>query len=306
VVDTLDYLGVTQQPNNAIVGQPISAITITDFTPTNDGVVTGFNGPITLKLLGAGTLLGTTTVNASNGSATFSDLSIDKTGVYELEALSNGIVPVATLAFNIEPAAATHMVILAQPTSFWQFSSMTSSIVVLLEDQFGDVVSGSGIKVNLSVNTGPLGALLIGQTTANTVGGAATFSGVSTNLPGTYTLTVSSDGFQSVVTGPFAVVPIPVTERYTLNGASLSSSSIELQQSRNAKTVTKTPPTAADVDQVLAENNHPLSDAAVVAAPSVAPTGTFAAVSNTASNDSGLDSQLLDTTGSSNDKVLLN
>jgi hypothetical protein len=304
--DTLDYFGVTQQPNNSTAGTAIPTFTITAFSPTTLGVDTSFNGPVTLQLLGAGTLVGTTTVDAFNGSATFSSLSITKTGVYEIEATSPNVVPVDTLAFNVFPAAATHIVILSQPASFWQDSVMTSSIVVLLEDQFGDVVSGSGANVSLSINSGPLGGVLIGKTTVATVQGAATFSGISANLPGTYTLTVSSSPFQSLVTGPFAVVPIPVTQRYTLNGASLSFGSIELQQSRNAKVVTKSPPTAGEVDQVLADNNQPLSDAAVVAAPSIAPAGTFAAVGNTASNDSGLDSQLLDTTSSSNDKVLLN
>jgi hypothetical protein len=310
VPDTLDYFGVTQQPGNAIAGSTVDAITITAFTPTNDGVDTSFNGPITIELLGAGTLIGTTTINAVNGSATFSGLSINKTGIYEIEATSPNVVPVDTLAFNVLPSAATHMAILSQPTSFWQFSSMTSSIVVLLEDQFDDEVLGSGVPVTLSVNTGPIGGVLTGKTTVTTLDGAATFSGISANIPGTYTLTVSSNGFQSVVTGPFAVVPIPITQRYTLNGAALSSLSIELQQDRNAKIVSQSPPTAAQANQVLAENNRPLvdagSDAAVVAAPNVAAVGTFSTVGNSTPDDSGIDSQLLDTTGSSNDKVILN
>jgi hypothetical protein len=312
VVDTLDYFGVTQQPGNATAGTGMGPITITAFTPTNDGVDTSFNGPITIELLGAGTLIGTTTVNAVNGSATFSDLSINKTGIYEIEATSANIVPVETLAFNILPSAATHMVIRSQPTSFWQFSSMTSSIVVLLEDQFNDVVLGSGVPVTISVNTGPLGGELLGKTTATTLDGAATFSGISANLPGTYTLTVSSSGFQDVITGAFAVVPIPITQRYTLNGASLSSLSIELQQARNAKIVTQSPPTTAQADQVLAENNQfplvveSLNPAVVHAAPSVAPAGTFSAVNNSAPAGSSVESQLLDTASSSNDKVILN
>jgi hypothetical protein len=312
VVDTLDYFGVTQQPGNATAGTGMGPITITAFTPTNDGVDTSFNGPITIELLGAGTLIGTTTVNAVNGSATFSDLSINKTGIYEIEATSPNVVPVDTLAFNILPSAATHMVILSQPTSFWQFSSMTSSIVVLLEDQFNDVVLGSGVPVTLSVNTGPLGGELLGKTTATTLDGAATFSGISANIPGTYTLTVSSAGFQDVITGAFAVVPIPITQRYTLNGAGLSGLSIELQQARNAKIVTQSPPTTAQADQVLAENNQfplvvdSLNAAAVHAAPSVAPAGTFSAASNSAPADSSVESQLLDTTSSSNDKAILN
>jgi len=310
VPDTLDYFGVTQQPGNATAGATMGAITITAFTPTNDGVDTSFNGPITIQLLGAGSLIGTTTINAVNGSATFSGLSINKTGIYEIEATSPNIVPVDTLSFNVLPAAATHIAILAQPTSFWQFSSMTTSIVVLLEDQFDDVVLGSGVPVTLSINTGPLGGALIGKTSVTTVDGAATFTGLSANVPGVYTLTVSSNGFQPVVTAPFVVVPIPVTERYTLNGAALSPGSIQLQQDRNAVAVTKSPPTTAQTNVVLEENNHvplveTLNPAVVHAAPSVAPVGT-SSVGASAPVDSGADSQLLDTTSSTKDKTILN
>ncbi len=305
--DTLDHLGITQQPGNANVGQALPIITVAAFSPTTNGVDTSFNGLLTIRLLEAGTLIGTTTVNASGGVGTFSNLSINKTGVYQLEISSSNVDPVTTLAFNVFPSAATHMVIVAQPTSFWQTSSMISSIVVLLEDQFDDVASGSGIPVTLSINSGPLGGVLLGKTTVTTTNANATFSGISATAPGVYTLTVSSNGFQSLVTVPFVVVPIPVTERFTLNGAVLSPPSIQLQQDRNAVVVTKSPPTTAETNLVLEENNHvplveSLNPAVVHAAPSVAPVGT----SSSTAADSGADSQLLDTTSSSNDKKILN
>jgi hypothetical protein len=309
VVDTLDYFAVTQQPTDATAGQTMPSITITAFTPTNDGVDTSFNGPITIELLGAGTLIGTTTIDAVDGSATFSNLSINKTGIYQIEATSPNVVPVSTLAFNVDPAAATHMTIESQPTSFWQYSAMGSPIVVLLEDQFDDVVLGSGVPITLTVNSGPAGGVLVGKTTVNTVSGIATFSNLSVNLPGTYTLSVSSSGFQSLITGEFAVVPIPVTQRFTLNGAGLSAQNILLQQLRNAKSVTQTPPTQSDIDLVLENDNQPVPEADAAAAVTVAPAATtggkFSAVSSSPS-DSSIDSQLLDTTSSSNDKVILN
>ena len=125
--DTLDYLGVTQQPTNGSVGTTISPITITDFSSTNDAVNTSFNGQITIQLLEAGTLIGTTTVTAVNGVATFSDLEIDKTGIYEIEATSTGQVPVTTLPFNVEPAAATQLAVQMQPASFLQSTAHGNS-----------------------------------------------------------------------------------------------------------------------------------------------------------------------------------
>ena len=294
VPDTLDYLGVTQQPTNTVVATAMSPITITDFSPTTHGVDTSFNGPITLQLLGAGTLIGTTTVTAVNGVATFTGLQIDKTGIVDIEATSPGVVPVTTLALNILPGVATHMVVLDQPASFWQFSSMSSSIVVLLEDQYGDVVSGSGAKVNLSIHTGPAGAQLSGGTKASTINGRATFSAISANLTGAYTLTATSSGLPSIVTHPFAVVPIPVTLHHTFNGYTLSPLAIYEQELRNSISLSKNPPTAAQADPILLENNG------------ITPAAKFAAVSSPALVGSSLNSQLLDTNGSTEKKILLN
>jgi len=68
---------------------------------------TAFSAPISLTLEGpvvAGGLSGTTTVNAVNGVATFSDLHIDRTGTtYTLVAKAAGLTDGETGAFNILP-----------------------------------------------------------------------------------------------------------------------------------------------------------------------------------------------------------
>jgi hypothetical protein len=305
--DTVDSLYFTGQPTNTQVNGSINSstpgLTVTAFSPTTNGVDTSFNGPVTISILESGTLIGTTTVDAVNGVATFTGLTLDQTGVFEFVATAADLNPAYSNAFNMTPAAATHMAVAVQPTSFWQYSTMTGVVVVDLEDQFDNVAESSGVKVPLGISSGTPGALLTGQTTATTVNGIARFNNLSVTLPGAYTLSVSASGLPPITTSAFAVIPIPVTEHYTLNGAILSENEILLQQQRNSVVFAKQPPTAAQIAETL-----DAAPAVVLqgAATHTVQSSTFSDVPITSASDSGVDAQLLDTTGTQNDKILLN
>lgn len=305
--DTVDSLYFTQQPTNTAVANPINStspgVQVTVFTPTTNGVDTSFNGPVTISILESGTLVGTTTVDAVNGVATFTGLSLDSTGVFEFVATAANVNPGYSNAFNETPAAAVKMVVETQPTSFWQYNTMSGSIVVLLEDQFGNISDANGVNVTLSIKSGPVGAQLTGQTSASAVNGIARFNGVGGTLPGAYVLTISSSGLPPITTSAFAIIPIPVTQHFTLNGAGLSEQAILLQQQRNAIVFAKSPPTAGQIAEILAESPAVIIKGAAANTP---PASTFSNVAITSSADTGADSQLLDTTNQRNDKLMLN
>jgi len=105
------------QPHNARVGQVISG---TAYTPTGppvtvdvvDGsgnIVTTSTAPVTVALQsnpGAATLGGTTTVNAVNGVATFSNLTVSKPGLgYTLQATSPTLTSATSTAFDVNTTA---------------------------------------------------------------------------------------------------------------------------------------------------------------------------------------------------------
>jgi hypothetical protein len=75
--------------------------------------MTGFNGPVTLSIKAgtgtAGALLGgTVTVNAVNGVASFSGVTLNKAGIgYRLTAASSGLSSVDTAVFDITKAVQT-------------------------------------------------------------------------------------------------------------------------------------------------------------------------------------------------------
>jgi hypothetical protein len=91
------------QPNSANVGQTMSSVRVVA-SDSLGGVQTTFNGAVSLALTsnstGAG-LNGTTTVRASNGVATFANLSVDRAGTYALQASASGTAAVTSSLFTI-------------------------------------------------------------------------------------------------------------------------------------------------------------------------------------------------------------
>ncbi|MDQ6804907.1 MAG: hypothetical protein M3065_08045, partial [Actinomycetota bacterium] len=101
------------QPDNARVGQVISGnaynplgppVTV-DIVDAMGNIVTGSSAPVTVALQsnpGSATLGGTTTVNAVNGVATFSNLTVNKPGLgYTLAATSPGLTGATSSAFDV-------------------------------------------------------------------------------------------------------------------------------------------------------------------------------------------------------------
>lgn len=100
------------QPSKTVVNQVITGADINPSGPplqveilNGDGnVITTSSAPVTIALganPGGGTLSGTTTVNAVNGVATFSDLSINQPGSgYVLAATSPGANPTSSRPFD--------------------------------------------------------------------------------------------------------------------------------------------------------------------------------------------------------------
>ena len=56
----------------------------------------GFSGAVSVALVQAGTLVGTTTVNVASGMAAFANLAITTTGTYQLEASSSPALTTTT------------------------------------------------------------------------------------------------------------------------------------------------------------------------------------------------------------------
>src|SRR4029077_3153211 len=102
----------------------------------------GFTGNVTVAIganPGSGTLSGTTTVAAASGLATFSTLSINRSGTgYTLTAGATGVSGATSGAFDVTPGAATQLVFTVQPTTTAAGATVTPAVQVTARDALGN------------------------------------------------------------------------------------------------------------------------------------------------------------------------
>ncbi|MGH7570617.1 MAG: invasin domain 3-containing protein [Gemmatimonadota bacterium] len=196
-------LDFEQQPTNRTAGQTITPAVTVRAENVLGNVDPNFNGPVTLAIAtgpSGGQLLGTTTVNASGGLATFNNLSIQRAGTYMLRASSGSLAQDTSVAFQISPAAPSLATseITADPTSIPADGNSTSTITVQLRDPFGNPPTGGGASVQLDTTLGSLGPVTFAGNgaytatlTSSTTAGDATISGTLNGADITDTATVT-------------------------------------------------------------------------------------------------------------------
>lgn len=202
-------LVVTQAPAKAIAaGAPFDlGVSVED---AYGNVVPGAGNPVTLSLLGgpAGSSLGgMTTVAASGGVATFTSLTVDQVGTpFQIQASSPGLASATTADLSVTPASPAQLVITLQPpTSVTAGSGF--GLGVSIEDAYGNLVTGYGGDLIVSLRGGPAGSSLSGTTSEPASLGTATFSGLTLDRAGSGdVLEVAADGLSGASTAPIRVV----------------------------------------------------------------------------------------------------
>jgi hypothetical protein len=199
-------LAFVVQPSNAGTGAPITPAVQVAVEDANGNTVTSATSAVTIALANNpgeyGTLAGTTTVNAVNGVATFSNLSIAFLGNgYTLTATSGALTAATSAAFNITPTPITMTV---QSALIGIGSTLTGSFALGLPAPAG------GIVVTLA-SSAPANATIAPATVTVAAGqatGAFTYTGVAA---GAANLTASAPNYLTAtvqVTGTAAQVSL--------------------------------------------------------------------------------------------------
>jgi uncharacterized repeat protein (TIGR03803 family) len=201
---TASKLVYNQQPSTVTAGVAISPAITVDVEDQFGNIATSNTSNVTLAInTGPGSIGGTDTIAAVNGVATFSNIILDTAGNYTLAATDTGLTAADSSSFTVNPASATKLAYSTQPSNVSAGSAITPAIVVDVEDQFGNIVTSNTSNVTLAVNTGP--GSIGGTDTVAAVAGVATFSDVTFNTEGSYTLAATDTGLTTADSSSFTV-----------------------------------------------------------------------------------------------------
>ncbi|MBI5528600.1 MAG: Ig-like domain-containing protein [Deltaproteobacteria bacterium] len=203
-------LGFIVQPANAAAGAAIAPAVQVAVQDLHGNTVPGAADVVSISIgnnPSGGTLSGTAAAAASNGVATFANLSINKAGVgYKLAASAAGLTGTMSAAFDITAGNAVKLGFVVQPSAEVAGDTISPSVQVAVQDLFGNTVPGRTDAVTISFWTNPGGATLNGTATQNAAGGVAVFGDLSiTKAAAGYSFAASSGTLGSATSDLFDI-----------------------------------------------------------------------------------------------------
>jgi hypothetical protein len=212
VAGSATQLTFSVQPTQTTAGVSITpAVKVTALDGLGN-VATAFTGNVTVAIgvnPGGGTLSGTKTIAAVAGVATFSTLSIDKSGAgYTLGASASGVSGATSGVFTIKAGTLSQLGFTVPPAAATAGAAITPAVKVAGQDAFGNLVTTftGSVQIVITPGSGTAGATLSGTSTASAVAGVATFSTLSIDKSGAdYKLTASSGVLTSATSAIFAI-----------------------------------------------------------------------------------------------------
>ena len=243
-------LAFGQQPSNAAAGASISPAVTVFVQDAMGNTITGDTSSVTLTITtnpGSGTLSGTATVAAANGLATFNNLSINKSGAGYVLTASDGTLSSGTSsAFNIAAGPAAQLAFGQPPGNTAAGSNISPAVTVLVQDTYGNTVSGDTSSVTVALTANPGSGTLSGNKTVAAQSGLATFNNLSLNQVGSgYVLTATDGSLTSVSSAGFNITPgaaaklvFSLQPSSTPAGASITPTVAVLVQDANGNTAT--------------------------------------------------------------------
>ncbi|MGH9260238.1 MAG: beta strand repeat-containing protein, partial [Acidimicrobiales bacterium] len=206
----------TVQPATTTAGAPINSAVEVTARDAMGNTATGFTGNVTVAIgtnPNGGALSGTTTVAAVAGVATFSTLSIDKSGTgYTLTAGATEFSGATSTGFAITPGPATQLAFTVQPSNTTAGATITPAVQVTARDAQGNTATGFTGNVTVAIGANPGGSTRSPAVQA-AVAGVATFSALSIEKVGTgYTITAVATGLAGTTSTTFDITPGAATQ----------------------------------------------------------------------------------------------
>jgi len=187
VLQTPAALTVLVQPAGAVTGAPLAAQPVLEIRDNAGLVIANSTLPVSVAVTtGSAVLIGSATINAVGGVATFTNLRLDGVGMHVLTfSTSSPALQVSSNAFGVAIGAPAQLIIRTQPSDGSNGVALATQPSVEVRDVANQLVSTS-VLVTAAIASGTGG--LAGTASVNTVSGIATFSGLGINGGGTHTL----------------------------------------------------------------------------------------------------------------------
>lgn len=208
-------LAILSQPTVGVDAGVTFAVDVEarDAFGNRDSSFTG-NATIAVRSGAVGATLGGVTTRAMvAGGVSFTALTLDRAGTYELEVSAPGLTTAVTAAFDILTGAASRLAIASAPSGPVAAGSALGAIVVRAENAFGEATL-FGDSLRVVVVDGPVGGGIIAGDSVVLADSAATFGGLAFDVAGSYTLEFRGAGLDSVRSAAIAIVagdPVSVT-----------------------------------------------------------------------------------------------
>ncbi len=212
---SVNHWVVTVQPGvTHVAGTAITPGIVAELRDASNALVATYNGNAVISLtsnISGATLLGTTSVSAVNGVATFSNVVLNKAFQgYTLNIDATNVVGATTSAFDVTAAAAATLGILSGNNQSGQPSTaLPQPVVGKVTDGFGNGVDG--VQVTFTVTSG--GGTL-SSASATTSGGGLASTLWTLGASGTQSMQVASTGMTgspSAVSATFGSGPLATT-----------------------------------------------------------------------------------------------
>ena len=162
---------------------------------------------------GGSTLGGTISVSAAAGVASFSTLTLNKTGTgYTLDATESTVTSATSGGISVTPGAVTQLLITSQPPSTVVAGS-NFGFTLTAEDANNNVATNFTGSVTVALVNNPGGSTLGGTISVSAAAGVASFSTLTLNKPGSgYTLDATESTVTSATSSGISVTPGAVTQ----------------------------------------------------------------------------------------------
>src|SRR5512143_718497 len=201
-------------PSSATSGTAIAPAVQVEVQDAAGNRVTGAATSITLALgvnPKSGSLGGTTFQAATNGVATFNNLSIDSAATgYTLAAAATGLTGATSGTFNITVGAAAKLGFRVQPANTMGGAAISPAVQVEIRDAGGNRVTSATNDVTLILGTNPKSGTLGGTASVAAVSGVASFGTLTIDSAGSgYTLIANATGLTAATSAAFTVAVGP-------------------------------------------------------------------------------------------------